>query len=98
VAADAMTRAVVSRMRPRVTVACALATGASAESRGRPRHRVTADHEALVYQLLDAHADTADPAAEPRSEPRWAAHLDDLRALQRKGRQTLAQISMENQT
>lgn len=46
----------------------------------------------LVYELLDAHADTADLAAEFRCEPRWAAHLDYLRALQRTARETLAQM------
>jgi hypothetical protein len=44
-----------------------------------------------MYELLDAHADTAELAAELAEEPRWAAHLDYLRALQRKGRQALAE-------
>jgi hypothetical protein len=46
---------------------------------------------ALVYELLDAQADTADLAAELRYDPRWAAHLDYLRALQRLGREALAE-------
>ena len=41
----------------------------------------------LVYELLDAHADTADLAAELASTIRlWGAHLEYLRALQREGR------------
>lgn len=44
----------------------------------------------LVYELLDAHADTADLAGELEYDPRWAAHLDYLRVLQRKGREALA--------
>jgi hypothetical protein len=49
------------------------------------------DLDALVYELLDAHADTADLAADLASEPRWSAHLEYLRALQRAGREALAQ-------
>ena len=49
------------------------------------------EHQTLMYELLDAHADTAELAAELAEEPRWAAHLDYLRALQRKGRQALAE-------
>lgn len=44
---------------------------------------------ALVYELLDAHRDTIELADELREE-RWRAHLDYLRALQRKGRELLA--------
>jgi hypothetical protein len=45
---------------------------------------------ALVYELLDAHSDTADLAADLSDELRWAAHLDYLRALQRIARESLA--------
>ncbi|WCB94931.1 hypothetical protein DSM104299_03671 [Baekduia alba] len=51
--------------------------------------------EALVYELLDAHADTAELAAELWGEPRWAAHLDYLQALQRTGRETLAEMARD---
>jgi hypothetical protein len=44
----------------------------------------------FVYELLDAHDDTARIAREQDSEMRWEAHLDYLRALQRKGRELLA--------
>jgi hypothetical protein len=63
----------------------------------RARRPLAAEHETLVYELLDAHADTADLAAELVSEPLWAAHLDYLRALQRSGRQALAQMVVEGQ-
>jgi uncharacterized protein YciI len=48
----------------------------------------------LIYELLDAHSDTIelidhDEAASAR-DLRWPAHLDYLRALQRKGRELLA--------
>jgi hypothetical protein len=43
-----------------------------------------------VYELLDAHDDTARIAREHDSELLWEAHLDYLRALQRRGRELLA--------
>lgn len=45
----------------------------------------------LVYELLDAHEDTARLAQELAADPRWEAHLEYLRRLQRVGRETLAQ-------
>jgi hypothetical protein len=50
--------------------------------------------EAIVYELLDAHADTASLAASLASDPAWAAHLDYLRSLQRAGRALLARRSV----
>ncbi len=50
---------------------------------------------ALVYELLDAHHDTAELVSETGvdcSNMRWQGHLDYLRALQRKGREALTQI------
>jgi hypothetical protein len=44
----------------------------------------------LVYELLDAHDDTARLAADLAEEPRWRIHLDYLRDLQRVARGTLA--------
>jgi hypothetical protein len=44
----------------------------------------------LVYELLDAHADTARLASLHELDERWAAHLDYLRDLQRVGREALA--------
>lgn len=68
----------------------------------------------LIYELLDAHDDTAQlaaglgdlsslqPARHPASLDRaalesvqWEIHLEYLRALQRKGREILAQVAME---
>ena len=48
---------------------------------------------ALVYELLDAHDDTARLVARGESLPAWAAHLDYLRGLQRVGRETLARFT-----
>jgi len=44
----------------------------------------------LVYELLDAHCDTARLASGMDASDGWDAHLDYLRALQRKGREMLA--------
>jgi hypothetical protein len=43
-----------------------------------------------IYELLDAHGDTARLAAELDSQPEWQAHLAYLRDLQRRGREALA--------
>ena len=48
----------------------------------------------LVYELLDAHADTARLAGELERLPAWAAHLDYLRDLQRVSRETMAQLEL----
>jgi hypothetical protein len=48
---------------------------------------------ALAYELLDAHVDTAQLAGGLSHDRTWAAHLDYLRALQRKGRETLARTA-----
>jgi hypothetical protein len=53
-----------------------------------------ASFEELVYELLDAHADTASLAASLASDPAWAAHLDYLRSLQRAARALLARPSV----
>lgn len=52
--------------------------------------RTRAGLAALAYELLDAHSDTAELADGLRCDGAWAAHLDYLRALQRKGRELLA--------
>jgi hypothetical protein len=44
----------------------------------------------LSYELLDAHRDTIELAANLLDD-RWLPHLDYLRALQRTGRELLAQ-------
>lgn len=49
----------------------------------------------LIYELLDAHTDTARMAAGHPLNLAWRAHLDYLRALQRKGRELLAQTTLE---
>ncbi len=50
----------------------------------------------LVYELLDAHEDTARLASELECGDRWAAHLDYLRDLQRVGREALAGLGGED--
>jgi hypothetical protein len=45
---------------------------------------------ALVYELLDAHEDTARLAGNLVAEPIWLEHLEYLRRLQRRGREALA--------
>jgi hypothetical protein len=45
---------------------------------------------ALVYELLDAHEDTARLAGELAEDPDWLSHLEYLRGLQRAGREVLA--------
>jgi hypothetical protein len=52
----------------------------------------TSQITALVYELLDAHADTTQLAAGLEQDLLWSAHLDYLRALQRLGREALAQL------
>jgi len=44
----------------------------------------------LVYELLDAHVDTTELAAEFEDDLDWTLHLDYLRALQRQSREVLA--------
>ena len=46
----------------------------------------------LVYELLDAHGDTARLAGDLEGAPAWSAHLDYLRDLQRVGREALAHL------
>jgi hypothetical protein len=49
----------------------------------------------LVYELLDAHHDTVELGADLAGDS-WQAHLDYLRALQRKGREVLARLTANN--
>jgi hypothetical protein len=51
---------------------------------------------ALAYELLDAHADTAQLADGLPDDLSWAAHLDYLRGLQRKGREMLARATAQD--
>jgi hypothetical protein len=52
---------------------------------------------ALVYELLDAHDDTA-RLAQGLGDIAWEIHLDYLRALHRKGREMLARLGLEEAT
>ena len=50
----------------------------------------------LIYELLDAHDDTSRLAAVMGEIDRdWEFHLDYLRALQRKGREAVAQLALD---
>jgi hypothetical protein len=55
--------------------------------------RISQQLTLLVYELLDAHGDTARLAADLASDVRWEAHVGYLRDLQRLGRETLALAS-----
>ena len=46
----------------------------------------------LIYELLDAHIDTANLARRLEVDPDWAAHLDYIRDLQRVAREGLARL------
>jgi hypothetical protein len=59
----------------------------------QPDLAAAASLAALAYELLDAHADTAQLADGLPYDRSWAAHLNYLRALQRKGRETLARTA-----
>jgi hypothetical protein len=50
----------------------------------------------VIYELLAAHQDTVE-LAEDFVEESWRAHLDYLRALQRKGRELLAKADAARQ-
>jgi hypothetical protein len=65
-------------------------TDTSAAGDRQPEAETGAGLAALAYELLDAHADTAELADGLQCDWCWAAHLEYLRALQRKGREMLA--------
>jgi hypothetical protein len=55
------------------------------------------DHLAcLVYELLDAHYDTARLVENVAEDERWHAHLAYLRDLQRVAREVLATATAED--
>jgi hypothetical protein len=69
------------------------APDATAGGEHLPDSAAAASLAALAYELLDAHADTAQLADDLPYDRSWAAHLDYLRALQRKGREMLARTA-----
>jgi hypothetical protein len=71
------------------------ATGTSGGGDHRPDAETRAGLAELAYELLDAHTDTAQLVDGLPYDPSWAAHLDYLRALQRKGREMLARTAPE---
>jgi hypothetical protein len=62
---------------------------------GGPRSDATSIEIALIYELLDAHDDTAQMTSALEFDPSWELHLEYLRALQRKGREVVARLSHE---
>jgi hypothetical protein len=60
-------------------------------SETRTRVEASAKLVDLVYELMDAHDDTARLAEGLSCDVQWAAHLDYLQKLQRVGRELLAQ-------
>jgi hypothetical protein len=73
--------------------------GPTQSARTPPPHRAKPeDLGELVYELLDAHDDTARLAAELTDDACWQAHLAYLRDLQRVGRAMLAQATAEDAT
>ena len=79
--------------RPRSTEARAASTLEPADVQV-PLERRT-DTITLIYELLDAHQDTAELAGQRCDDVIWAAHLDYLRALQRTGREMLARMPVD---
>ena len=73
--------------------AVAPAPDTSAGGGRQPDSAAAASLAGLAYELLDAHADTAQLADGLPYDRSWAAHLDYLRALQRTGRETLARTA-----
>jgi hypothetical protein len=69
------------------------AAGTSGGGDHRPDAAAGAGLAELAYELLDAHTDTAQLVDGLPYDPYWAAHLDYLRALQRKGREMLARTT-----
>jgi hypothetical protein len=85
-----------------VTILAAAIARATASQQQPPRAPMpaaspptTADLRDLVYELLDAHYDTAVLAEELASDDAWSSHLRYLSELQRVGREQLAETSPE---
>ena len=60
-----------------------------------PRDEIVDDLIALVYELLDAHADTARLDSDETTAAEWSSHLAYLRDLQRVGRETVARAASQ---
>jgi hypothetical protein len=86
--------------------AAANRTVASETLQNRPAHagasidraRMSDQLVDLIYELLDAHNDTARLAGNLLDDQRWETHLAYLRDLQRVGRETLVHMSLKEQT
>lgn len=87
-----LVRAATSKVLIRL---CAPHSSAAASSPPQPAYRAEAVD--LIYELVDAHSDTAALAADLARDPSWEMHLMYLRALQRRGRETLARASVRDE-
>jgi hypothetical protein len=50
--------------------------------------------DALIQELLDAHLDTVQMAADLEFDPYWRAYVEYLRTLHRKGCEVLASMTV----
>jgi hypothetical protein len=64
-------------------------------TRTEPGTAVPPQIVSLVAELLDAQLDTLEFGSELSAELRWAAHLDYVRALRRRGTELLAALDSE---
>ena len=80
-------------------VVMAIRPGAAAASDANANGTTDLSHRlaGLVYELLDAHYDTARLAEDVADDARWDAHLGYLRDLQRVAREVLATASAEDE-
>jgi hypothetical protein len=67
-------------------------------SNAGPAAHLPALLERLVYELLDAHYDTARLAEDVAEDERWHAHLAYLRDLQRVAREAMAAAGADQET
>jgi hypothetical protein len=80
------------RFPPGAPLSCAQLKGAAVDQT-KSTINAPAELVELVYELLDAHDDTARLARAGTDDHSWAAHLEYLVGLQRVGRETLARIA-----
>jgi hypothetical protein len=70
--------------------------GRSPRPSGDSAHEDAPALVALTYELLDAHADTAQLVRDQAGDAEWESHLAYLSDLQRVGREALARAAIES--
>ena len=70
-------------------------TDTTATYERQPQYGSVNDLRELIYELLDAHVDTAQLAEPLTHDSCWMAHVQYLQALQRKGRELLARAAAD---